>query len=521
MKKKLLMGIACVTLSAALLAGCGGGGRYNEDHASGDMDYTEDVPNYYEPSGPSASDPLAPGGMDIPSGPTVDDGGTESGILSSEQSTYLSLDRNTAGYTLMRSQIYANGRLNRDVRIEELYNYFDYDYPEPENGEGVKATAYLSDCPWNAENKLLTVGLKTETRTLKKTRNNYVFLVDVSGSMAGFIPTDAGRKKCIDLVKYGINTLVDGLGSRDTVSVVTYASGIQTVLEPTFASTQGRDQIKSAVDGLVAMGATNGSGGLELAYENAEKYFAEDGNNRVIMLSDGDFNTGITDLNKLKELISEKAKSGVYLSVVGVGMGTKQDELMQTLALNGNGNYCFIDSEREARKVFCEEIDGTLLTVLKDAKASITFKPEQVASYRMVGYDKKTISQEEFDDPAKDTGEVGSGLCVSTVFEITLTPGAEENAELAEVTVRFKYAETGESREVREKAYNTNTDAQDVAFIACVTEFGLLLRRSKYMGTASMDAVIERLEGMKDYLGVNEYKQEFLEIVKRAQTYGY
>lgn len=522
MKKKWLACFTAVAMSAALLAGCGSGYDSMKDSSFGAAD--SDYGNSYIPM-----DPIAPDGSDEGGTTSQPDGGTqkpddsfnEQGSESAEAVSYLSLDRNTAAYARTRSQIYANRAINAtSVRLEELYNYFDYDYPAPEAGEGVRASAYLSDCPWNAENKLLTVGLKTEERKLKKARNNYVFLVDVSGSMSALTFTDAGKKSCLDLAKYGILTLVEGLGSRDSVSVVTYASGIQTVLEPTFASEEGKKEIISAVKGLVASGATNGSGGLELAYENAQKYYSEEGNNRVVLLSDGDFNAGITNVSELKKLIADKAKSGVYLSVLGLGMSNKEDTLMESLAMNGNGNYAFIDTEREARKIFCEELSGTLVTVLKDAKASVTFNPANVSSYRMLGYDTKTISQEEFDDPRKDTGEVGSNLCVSVVYEITLTEGAEENGDLAEVLVRFKSAETGENREVREVAFNELSESKDVAFIACVSEVGLILRNSQYRGTASLQSARERLEALADYLQTDDYKQEFYELVKLLQEQG-
>lgn len=518
MKKKWFACFTAVAVSTALLAGCGAG----YDHSMSDGSYGAaegDYGNWYIPTDPIAPDGADEGGTGSPSRP--DDSFNEQGSQTAEAVSYLSLDRNTASYARARSQIYANRAINAtSVRLEEFYNYFDYGYPEPEAGEGVKASAYLSDCPWNAESKLLTVGLKTETRTLKKARNNYVFLVDVSGSMGALTYTESGRKSCLDLAKYGIRTLVDGLGSRDSVSVVTYASGIQTVLEPTFAGEEGKKAIMSAVDGLVASGATNGSGGLELAYENAQKYYSEEGNNRVVLLSDGDFNTGITSVSALKELIADKAKSGVYLSVLGLGMSNKDDTLMESLAMNGNGNYAFIDTEREARKIFCEELSGTLVTVLKDAKASVTFNPANVSSYRMLGYDTKTISQEEFDDPRKDTGEVGSNLCVSVVYEIKLTEGAEENGEIAEVLVRFKSAETGENREVSAKAFNTLSDSEDAVFISCVSEVGLILRNSKYRGTASLQSARERLETLSDYLGTDEYKQEFYGLVKLLQEQG-
>ena len=276
------------------------------------------------------------------------------GEAGTQPSSYFSLDRNTAGYSLMRAQINAGDRISASsVRIEELVNYFSYEYPAPAEGEGLKATAYLSECPWNEGHNLITVGLKSEERVLAEGKNNYVFLIDVSGSMSARVKGLEGQT-CLDLVKYGIGKLTDGLGANDAVSVVKYASGEETVLEPTLATEEGKAQIKRAVNGLTAYGATNGSGGLELAYRNAEKYFSDEGNNRVILMTDGDFNVGIRNETELKEFIQEKARKGVYLSVLGVGMGNMRDDFMQTLALNGNGNYAYIDTPREAEKVMCE-----------------------------------------------------------------------------------------------------------------------------------------------------------------------
>lgn len=437
-------------------------------------------------------------------------------------SSYFSLDRNTASYSQVRAQLMSGRQIASDsVRAEELINYFSYSFPAPEDGEEVRATAYLSDCPWNEENKLVTVGIRTQEREIEAEFNNYVLLVDVSGSMSSHVQGLEGTT-VMDLVKYGAEKLVSGLSDSDYVSIVTYASGIEVKLEPTRADEKGKSDIIKAIEKLNAYGSTNGSGGLQLAYEQAQKHFSEEGNNRVILMTDGDFNVGIYDADQLKEFVQEKAKSGIYLSVLGFGMGNMRDDFMQTLALNGNGNYAYIDTPAEAEKVLSKELAGMLVPVAKDAKAGVTFDAELVSRYRLIGYDMKIMSESDFNNSEKDAGEIGSNLNVVALYEIELAEGVSEGEALAEVIVRYKSAgESEEDREITETVRNTVSQNEDVAFIACVAEFSLVIRKSEYRGNSSLSAVLSRLKDMPTYLDSDPYKTEFQRLVEIAQKAGY
>lgn len=444
----------------------------------------------------------------------------ERGFVETAQtpSSYFSLDRNTAGYTLMRGQLQANMEIAADsVRLEEYVNYFDYDYPAPEKGEGMTATAYLSPCPWNEEHKLMTVGVKTEESYLQTEGGNYVFLVDVSGSMSGSAYYYGSESETylsrIDLVKYAFKTLLGNLTESDSVAIVTYANNISTKLSATKVTEENRSKIEKAIDSLNASGGTNGGGGLERAYNEAQKNFRTGGNNRIILMSDGDFNVGMSDLDELKEFVQEKAQSGVYLTTVGVGMGNTRDDLMQMLALNGNGNYAYIDTKLETEKVFTKELNGTLYTVAKDVKAGVTFDAERVQSYRLLGYDLKRMSQSDFENTEKDAGEIGSNLCVTAVYEIELKEAAE-NDPLAQVHLKWKDVENRE-REKKFTVNNVENGTADTDFIACVAEFALALRQSKY-ATPSLGNVFLRLNGMTEYLKQDVYKREFKRLVELA-----
>lgn len=497
--KKKITAFVCSCAAAALLCGCSGGMM------------SADSGLY--PAGESY--PLFSDGENYLYDTVVEQGFSDA---ETAPSSYFSLDRNTAGYSLVRTQLRQGVKISPEsVRLEELVNYFDYDYPAPEAGEAVAVSAYLSDCPWNAEHKLMTVGIKTE-EAVRTGDANYVLLVDVSGSMGGTLAGTEGQSR-LDLVKYGANKLLDTLGAQDRVSIVTYASGVKTVLESTAATEENKPAIRNAINKLSSYGSTNGSDGLQRAYEQAEAHRAENGNNRIIILSDGDFNVGISNQDELKEFIQEKAKSGIALSVVGVGMGNLRDDFMQTLALNGNGNYCYIDTPLEAQKVFVEEVAGTLYTVAKDAKAGVTFNADAVSSYRLLGYDMKTMSEEDFNNTEKDAGEIGSNLCVTAMYEIELSD-ADTDAALAEAAVRYKN-EAGEDCEVKLTVTGQETATQDVQFAACVAEFALVLRASAYRGNASLENVLARLEGMSAYLAQDVYKSEFAELAAVAKASGY
>lgn len=429
--------------------------------------------------------------------------------VSENPSSYFSLDRNTATYSLIRKQIERGLTVSPDsVRIEEMLNYFDYDFKAPTE-EAVAVSSYIAPCPWNEENLLMLAGVKTAEYKVDSTVNNYVFLVDVSGSMDG--------TERIGLAKYGLTKLVDSLGENDVVSMVTYASGVKTVLDSKECTENNKDRIKSAVNNLRAYGATNGGDGLQRAYALANKNFRQGGNNRVILISDGDFNVGMTSTSDLKEFIQTKAKSGVYLSVLGVGLGNMRDTNLETLARCGNGNYAYLDNKTEAEKVLIHELNGTLTTVAKDAKAGVTFT-ENVEKYRLIGYDTKILSEDDFNDDKTDAGEIGSNLCVSALYEIKVSDAAIENAKLADIEIKYKdvRGETELSKNVTCMVMLGAPSSDDLSFISCVAEFGLILRQSKYKGEASIDNVLTRLETLSEYISGDIYKQEFKSLVYKA-----
>ena len=536
--KKLLTKLAILGLATATVfsfAACsnadfnGGASNSTNDGSGGNQNWT----------GPTA--PEAPDKGDRPNSGNADsaEGGAGSGSLGSEggaggdiyddgyggnyvyndiveqdfvdvaetPASYFSLDRNTASYSQVRSQLGYGWKISpASVRVEELINYFDYDFEAPtESAVGV--SAYLSDCPWNDSHKLMLAGVKTTEINLEDVNGNYVFLIDVSGSMSA--------DNRIGLAKRSLKKLVDGLGDNDVVSIVTYASGISKVLDGGECTKDGKDKIKEKIDGLKASGATYASGGLELAYETAQKHFITGGNNRVIIISDGDFNVGISNTDTMMEYISGKAESGVYLSVFGVGMGNMRDDMLETLARNGNGNYAYLDNDMEAEKAFGHDLGGTLITVAKDAKAGVTFE-DTVVKYRLIGYDTKLISEDQYYDDTTDTGEIGSNLCVAALYEIELAENAE--GAIANVEVRYKDV-TGEGEKVNTVSVEVTTytpSSDDLSFAACVAEFGLVLRQSKYAENANLYAVLERLSGLTQYISADPYRAEFVNLVGKA-----
>ena len=500
MKKKLFGYLGVAAAAVITLAGCmnNGGGWY----------YQSEYDWYY----------------DGPTGNFQYDSIIEQGFFDTAEnpSSYFSLDRNTASYSQVRSQINSGYRVSSDsVRTEELINYFTYDYPAPSQGEGMKVSAYLSDCPWNEEHKIATFGIRTEERVLPaNVRNNYVFLIDVSGSMDSRV-RGLERITCLDLVKDGIKVLVEGLSDNDYVSIVTYAGQAREALAPTKANLRGKESIMRVVNRLESSGYTNGSGGINLAYENANRYFVEGGNNRVILMTDGDFNVGLSNQTQLSEFIKRKAQSGVYLSVLGVGMGNMNDSIMQTLAMNGNGNYAYIDTPAEAQKVLGTELNGMLVPVAKDAKAGVTFNADTVAKYRLLGYDMKMMSQDDFENDKKDAGEIGSNLCVTAMYEIELKEDAKEGDALAEAEVKFKSVETSENLSKTAALTYELTTNNDLVFASCVMEFALVLRSSAYMGTANLASAYARLNSIASYLNQDVYKAEFKTLVGKALTSDY
>lgn len=421
-----------------------------------------------------------------------------------------SADVDTASYSNLRRMIYDGYEIDwidKDaVRIEEMLNYFSYDYDDPKSGEPFSVNPTITKCPWNEDNYLMMIGLQTEEIDLKNApASNLVFLIDVSGSMYS--------DDKLPLLQKSFEMLCSNLTSKDRVSIVTYAGSDEIVLQG--AKGSDTDKIVEAIESLHASGSTNGSAGIKTAYELAEEYYIEGGNNRVILATDGDLNVGVTSVDGLEKLISKKRNSGVYLSVLGFGTGNLKDDKMETLADKGNGNYSYIDSLKEAKKVLVEEMGGTLLTVAKDVKFQLEFNDDVVASYRQIGYENRKLADEDFDDDTKDAGEVGAGSSVTVLYEISTTgKKAEENKSWCDLHIRYKEPDEDESKEL---VYNIGLEdyekhiTGDIAFAAAVSEFGMIIRDSEYKGS-SCGEEISRLLKVADIRN-DEYKEEFEELV--------
>ncbi len=442
-----------------------------------------------------------------------------------------SADVDTASYSNLRRMIEDGYTLMEipegAVRIEEMLNYFSYDYKLPEKKEPFGVTTVIGDCPWNQEAKLLQIGLKTqEIEFSEAPDSNLVFLLDVSGSMY----TDDK----LSLLQKALRMLVQELGGKDTVSIVTYAGEDCVVLEGESGSHQ--EEIIAAVSALEAGGSTNGADGIETAYELAERYFIKGGNNRVILATDGDLNVGPSSESELDALIKEKKASGVYLTVLGFGTGNIKDNKMETLADHGNGNYAYIDSVGEAKKVLVEQMGATLVTVAKDVKLQVEFNPAYIKGYRLLGYENRALATEDFDDDTKDAGEIGAGHMVTALYEIVPVDSKQEipetklkyqesqtdtgvkNGEWLNLKIRYKEPEEEESilkeYPVKEEDY-AKEPSEDFYFAAAVAEFGLILRDSAYKGEASFEnvrALLKKVDTDED-----DYKDEFVYLVKKLQ----
>ena len=442
-----------------------------------------------------------------------------------------SADVDTASYSNLRRMIEDGYTLMEipegAVRIEEMLNYFSYDYKLPEKKEPFGVTTVLGDCPWNQEAKLLQIGLKTQEIDFSEAPDsNLVFLLDVSGSMY----TDDK----LPLLQKALRMLVQELGGKDTVSIVTYAGEDCVVLEGESGSHQ--EEIIAAVSALEAGGSTNGADGIETAYELAERYFIKGGNNRVILATDGDLNVGPSSESELDALIKEKKASGVYLTVLGFGTGNIKDNKMETLADHGNGNYAYIDSVGEAKKVLVEQMGATLVTVAKDVKLQVEFNPAYIKGYRLLGYENRALATEDFDDDTKDAGEIGAGHMVTALYEIVPVDSKQEipetklkyqesqtdtgvkNGEWLNLKIRYKEPEEEESilkeYPVKEEDY-AKEPSEDFYFAAAVAEFGLILRDSAYKGEASFEnvrALLKKVDTDED-----DYKDEFVYLVKKLQ----
>jgi len=464
------------------------------------------------------------------------DGYQESEFMTPEENplSTLSIDVDTASYSNIRRYLNEGMMPPEDaVRVEECINYFDYDYPQPDGRHPLDAYVTISTCPWNEDRYLARIAIQGEFIEKEDAgASNLVFLLDVSGSM--------NSNDKLPLVKTAMEMLSENLTEDDKVSIVVYAGASGVVLE----GCDGDDtrKIERALDKLSAGGSTAGGAGIELAYEIAEEYFIKGGNNRVILCTDGDFNVGPSTTEALEELIEEKRESGVFLSVLGFGTGNVKDNMMETLADKGNGNYAYIDNLMEAKKVLIDDMTSTLYTIAKDVKIQVEFNPEAVKEYRLVGYDNRLLNAEDFNDDKKDAGEVGAGHSVTVFYELILSGTGEASSNIDDlifqdnddedevsafdiddwmyVKIRYKLPDEDESTLFTKMAGSDNFTYRpddDFLFASAVAEFALLLKNSEYASDANYESLIARA---RDSRGKDEYgyRSQFVQLAEVAKV---
>lgn len=446
-------------------------------------------------------------------------------VINNPLSTF-SIDVDKASYSNIRRFLTQNQKPVKDaVRIEEMINYFDYDYPQPTNGNPFSVTIEGDKCPWNENHQLVLVGLKGENLNDKQIpASNLVFLLDVSGSMA--------EPNKLPLVKRSFKYLVENLRSVDRIAIVVYAGAAGVVLESTPGNM--KEAIIASIDKLEAGGSTAGGEGINLAYAIAKQNFIKEGNNRVILATDGDFNIGASSDAEMVRLIEDKRKDGIFLSVLGVGMGNYKDSKMEKIADAGNGNYSYIDNLLEAKKVFGTELWGTLYTIAKDVKIQIEFNPSKVKAYRLIGYENRMLNKEDFNDDKKDAGEIGCGHTVTALYEIIPSDSDEnisnvdpleyqkqtvvnDSKNLMTVKVRYKKPNEDVSNLIVEKVEAGKTkSSNNILFASAVAEFGMLLRESEFKGNSSYATVLQRAKNAsgKDNFG---YRADFIKMVELSE----
>ncbi|WP_270738843.1 vWA domain-containing protein [Coprobacter fastidiosus] len=443
-----------------------------------------------------------------------------------------SIDVDAASYSNIRRFINQGEMPPKDaVRIEEMINYFNYNYPKPTGNDPVRITTEVGICPWNKTHRLVQIGLKArEIENQNLPASNFVFLIDVSGSMFG--PTR------LELVKSSLRLLVNNLREKDRVAIVTYCGDARVALP----STPGNEKqkIKDALETLTAGGSTAGGAGIKEAYRIAQKNFIAQGNNRIILCTDGDFNVGASSETELENLIESKRKSGIFLTVLGYGMGNYKDNKMQILAQKGNGNHAYIDNIQEANKVLVNEFGSTMYAVAKDVKLQVEFNPAKVQSYRLVGYETRILNDEDFNDDTKDAGEMGAGHTVTALYEIIPTgisgniPGSidplkyqtetnintqtSNSSELLTVKLRYKTPEEEKSKKIEKSVTDMGKDnvSPDFRFDSAVAMFAQLLKDSDFKGEATYDKVIETANKGLSF-DPEGYRAEFVRLVQSAK----
>ncbi|RIK79640.1 MAG: hypothetical protein DCC68_12735 [Planctomycetota bacterium] len=471
-----------------------------------------------------------------------------------------SIDVDTASYSVVRSRIEARQLPPpAAVRVEELVNYFSYNYPQPTDGAPFAVHVDVAACPWTAKHRLVRIGLKgKEIAKADRPASNLVFLVDVSGSMQ---PLNK-----LPLVRQGLLRLVSELDERDRVAIVVYAGSSGCVLASTPCTQANKERIRSAIAALESGGSTNGAAGIELAYQIAQDHFVKGGANRVILCTDGDFNVGTTDDDSLKRLVADRAKSGVFLTALGFGMGNHNDQMLETIADNGNGAYGYIDDEREVEKLFVRQLSGTLITIAKDVKIQVEFNPALVGAYRLIGYENRILAKEDFNNDKKDAGDIGAGHTVTALYEIVppselaeaikanaatsegirndgarndgeggsvdalafqrpkqeleLTEAAKTSGDLLLVKLRYKAPDGERSTLIKTPAKDAGATfaaaSSDFKFAASVAAFGMILRQSPFRGDITLAAVEETANAN---LGedADGQRKEFVNLVRQLR----
>lgn len=443
-----------------------------------------------------------------------------------------SIDVDTASYSNVRRFLNDGQMPPKDaVRIEELVNYFEYNYPQPVGNVPFSVTTEAAACPWNPNHRIVSVGLQGKRISMEDApSSNLVFLVDVSGSMR-----PANR---LPLVKEGLKVLTNQLSGKDRVAIVTYAGSSELHLRST--SGDNKSEILAAIDRLQTGGSTNGGGGIKMAYNVALENFIRGGNNRVVLATDGDFNVGVTSDDELVSLIEQKRQSNVFLSVLSFGTGNLNDSMMEKLADKGNGNYAYIDSIEEARKALGQQAAGTLHTIAKDVKIQVEFNPSQAAGYRLIGYENRVLAARDFNDDKKDAGEIGAGISVTALYEVVpvgqkienpgvdalkysdkIEPTTANSNELLTVKLRYKEPAANDSKLLsigltdRQTAFDSASD--NLRFSAAVAGFGMLLRDSRYKGNASFDNISNIAQNARGN-DLKGYRAEFAQMIEKARN---
>ena len=395
------------------------------------------------------------------------------------------------------------------VRIEEFINYFIFNYPEPTGKENIALNSEVSTCPWTSDHYLLRLGIKGKTIPEKDLPNsNFVLLIDVSGSM--------GNIDKLELLKVGFKQMIDEMRPTDRIAIVTYSGRVEVLLNSTYCD--DKDTIKKAIDKLEAGGSTAGGAGIQKAYEIAEQNFIPDGNNRIIIGTDGDFNIGISSTEELVEFIKQKRESGVYLTVLGVGSGNLNDAMMEQIANNGNGNYEYIDNAKQLRKVFVYE-KSKFYTIAKDSKIQITFNPEKVKSYRLIGYENRMLNNEDFENDKIDAGEIGAGQTITAIYELILN---DTKSAVSFGNFDFRYIKPHETQSrlikhsIKDEVTEISQSSENMRFVSAVTCFALQLKQSEYKGNASKSMVLNLGKDAVSF-DPNGFRAEFLELVKNVE----